>query len=143
MTLGRNAIRFLNNSVLSFAVNLGLTMIIRELLKAPAEVAFAIALVAVFVMNFFTLRYYVYQGELKPWIEQFTVYTGSAATFRGLEYVSFLLLHTWLGMDYRLVVIAILIVSSIVKFSWYRLVFETRPADSSKDEEGRLSKMKR
>lgn len=131
MILKRNAIRFLNNSALSFVVNLGLTVFIREFLGAPAEVSFAIALVIVFTMNFFTLRYYVYQGEVKPWREQFAIYTGSAATFRGLEYVAFLLLHTWLGIDYRFVIVAILIVSSIVKFFWYRLVFNSQTPDSS------------
>lgn len=135
MILKRNAIRFLNNSALSFVVNLGLTIFIRELLGAPAEVSFAIALVTVFIMNFFTLRYYVYQGESIPWRGQFAVYTGSAATFRGLEYVGFLLLHTWLGIDYRFVIISILIVSSIVKFFWYKLVFNTRTPDSSRENE--------
>jgi putative flippase GtrA len=126
MKLQRKPLRFLQVSGLSFLVNLGMTIFIHEVLGISAEAAFAIALIAVFVMNFYTLRYYVYQGQNRPAGRQFLEYTSSTLGFRGLEYLAFLLFYTWYGYEYRLVLIIVLVCSTIMKFLWYRYIFETR-----------------
>jgi len=129
MSLQRKALRFLQQSALSFIVNFGITIILHEVLGQAPEVAFAVALVIVFSMNFFLLRFYVYQGKEQPMVRQFMGYSGSAISFRGIEYLSFLILHTWLEYDYRLVIISILVVSSLFKFVWYRYLFEFKARD--------------
>jgi putative flippase GtrA len=126
MKLQQKVLRFLQASGLSFLVIFGMTIFVHEVLGTSTEVAFSAALIAVFVMNFFMLRYYIYQGSDNPVGRQFLEYTGSAISFRGLEYVSFLLLHTWYEYEYRLVVLAVLVCSTIMKFLWYRYIFESR-----------------
>jgi putative flippase GtrA len=113
-------------SGLSFLVNSGLTIFVHEILGAPTEFAFALALLTVFIMNFYLLRYYVYQGADNPAGQQFLEYASSAISFRGLEYLSFLLLHTWFDYEYKLVLVSILLISSIVKFLWYQYLFESK-----------------
>jgi putative flippase GtrA len=116
--------RFAQISGLSFAVNIGVTVFLHEHCGATEELAFATALVVVFLMNLFTMRYYIYNGRSGCSATQFTVYLGSAIVFRGSEYIVFLVLHTWLQFDYRLVAVAVTPFSAVLKFFYYRLVFE-------------------
>ncbi len=111
-------------SIISFAANVGLTVLLHEVCQAPEEMAFGVALVVVFLVNFFAMRHYIYEGKAGHAVGQFAVYTGSAISFRVTEYLSFLLLHSWLRFDYRLVLVTITSSSAVVKFCYYRLVFE-------------------
>ena len=127
-----SGVRFLMLSVLSLFVNVGLTISLHELCYLPEELAFAMALVVVFTMNFFLLRYYVYDGIGRQAERQFIIYAGSALAFRGTEYVAFLVLHSWLRLDYRLAVVGIAVGSACAKFFYYRFVFEVHSHESRK-----------
>lgn len=107
---------------LSFVTNLGLTVFLTEVITFPEEVSYAIALVTVFVMNFLFMRYYIYVSREGSAKRQFMMYTLSAIGFRGLEYISFLMIHTWFGVQYALAIIEIQVCSSIVKFFYYKVV---------------------
>jgi len=124
MSLQSSAIRYLLASAFSFAVNLGLTVFVHEVWGAGEEAAFAIALLVVFVINFFALRYYIYEGQQGRLWTQFWTYTGSAIGFRLSEYCPFLLLHSCLRIEYRVVVAGVMLSSFAVKFFYYRYVFE-------------------
>jgi hypothetical protein len=113
---------------LSFSFNFCLTVLLHEVCRAPAELAFAVALIVVFVMNFFALRYYIYGSSDGRAAKQFAVYAGSALGFRASEYVAFLVLHCALQLDYRLAVVAVTVGMACAKFFYYRGVFEQRPA---------------
>ena len=122
----RSASRFLQASILSFVLNIGLTMLLHEVWHASEELAFAIALVVVYLVNFVALRYYVYGSKGAHARKQFIIYSGSAIGFRGTEYIAFLVFHSLLQFNYRAVVIGILIASFSLKYFWHRLVFENR-----------------
>ncbi len=124
MLLGRSAIRYVRVSILSLAVNIGLTMFLHEVCYAPEELAFAVALIIVFLMNFVAMRHYIYDGRSGQAGRQFIIYTGSALAFRGTEYFAFLTLHSWLRFDYRFVIIVVAAFSACAKFFYYRFVFE-------------------
>ena len=123
----RSAIRFLHASILSFMINIGLTVLLHEAWHAPEELAFAIALMVVHLVNFIALRYYVYDSKGAHAGKQFIIYSGSALRFRGAEYLAFLALHSWFSFDYRAVVLGIIITSAMLKYFWYLLVFEHFP----------------
>jgi hypothetical protein len=53
--------RFFQLSCASAVTNWGLTLGLHEWGKLPEEVAFAMALAAVLVLNFFVLRWYIYE----------------------------------------------------------------------------------
>lgn len=106
---------------LSFVINLGLTVLLTEVLTFPEEVSYAVALATVFIMNFFFMRYYIYISLEDSAKRQFMLYALSAIGFRGLEYISFLMIHTWLGVQYAIAVIEIQVFSGLVKFFYYKV----------------------
>jgi len=118
--------RWAQLSCASFVVNFGLTVVLHEWGRMSAEGAFAVALAVVLVMNFFLMRWYVYQAKAGTMWQQFGLYLCSAIVFRATEYGAFLLWHTWYGNDYRVAVVGILVISSGVKFFYYRLLFDWR-----------------
>lgn len=114
-------VRYFLVTGLSFITNLGLTVFLTEALTLPEEVSFAIALITVFVMNFLFMRHYIYLSQEGSAIRQFIIYTFSAIGFRGLEYSAFLILHSWLGIQYAVAIIEIQLCSSLFKFFYYKV----------------------
>jgi putative flippase GtrA len=118
----RSFARYLIITGLSFLTNIGLTVFSTEVLTFPEEVSYAIALVTVFVMNFLFMRYYIYVSREQSAKRQFLLYGMSAVGFRGVEYISFLIIHTWLAVQYALAIIEIQVCSAMVKFFYYKIV---------------------
>jgi putative flippase GtrA len=126
--LRSSAFRFLIQSGLSFGLNLGLTVGLTEGLGVREEAAFAIALFIVFVFNFVAGRYFVYRAREGDVGRQLMLFAVASFSFRGLEYMSFLVLHTWLGVLYPVAIVATLCVSVVVKYFTLKLVvFTQRP----------------
>ena len=116
------------NTLASLVVNLGLTIGLHEGFGIDPAIAYGVALVTVFLMNFVLFRYYVFvQAEPLALVPQFMVYTTSAIGFRLTEYLAFLLLHTLLGVHYVLTIFVVQGISFVVKFFFYgKLVFRAR-----------------
>jgi putative flippase GtrA len=107
-----------------FVVNLGLTVLLTEVVGVYEEISYAIALSTVFFMNFFLMRYYIYRSSESNLASQFILYAGSAVAFRGIEYGCFLLIHSWMGMPYGAAIVLIQGFSAVTKFVYYkRIVF--------------------
>ena len=126
VNLHRSFLRYILISVLSFVGTIGLTILLTEEVSVPEENAYAIALITVFLMNFFFMRNYIYVSKGKNITEQFALYILSAAGFRGLEFLSFLVIHTWLGVQYQIGIICIQSGSFLFKFYYYRSVVFNR-----------------
>ena len=126
--LNAKSFRWGVNTLASLVVNLGLTIGLHEGFAVDPAVAYAIALVTVFLMNFVFFRYYVFiQSEPLPIGSQFMAYTASAIGFRVVEYLSFVLLHTLLGVHYVVTIILVQGLSFVVKFFFYgRLIFRAK-----------------
>jgi putative flippase GtrA len=124
MAMLRDLWRYIQISCVSFLLNFGLTLVLHERGGVSEEIAFATAVTVVFITNFFALRYYIYGENLEGFWRQLLVYSSSALAFRAAEYAGFLVCHTWLGGDYRLVVIGLTVLSSGVKFFYYRVFFD-------------------
>lgn len=122
--------RWLVNTAASFVVNLGLTIGLHEGFGVATEIAYAVALVAVFLMNFAFFRYYVFvQEEPLPIRAQFVAYTGSAVGFRLSEYAGFLVMHTLLGVHYVIAIVLVQGAAFVAKYFFYgKLVFRGRNA---------------
>ena len=115
-------LRFGLSSGLSASVSLGLPVVLHELLHVEQKVAVAISQVTVLLMNFVTLRLFVFRGNGSVRGDLLR-YFGSAAVFRGIEYLSFLALFELAGLFYLTALIITLIVSTMIKFVWYRFIF--------------------
>jgi GtrA-like protein len=118
--------RWAQLSCASFVINFGLTVVLHEWGQVPAEAAFAVSLAVVLVMNFLLMRWYVYETKAGAIWQKFSLYFCSAIVFRATEYGAFLLWHTWYGSDYRLALVSISVISSGVKFFYYRILFGWR-----------------
>jgi putative flippase GtrA len=122
-TTFRRLLRFGALGAVGFALNLAITVSLHELLGAPEELAFAVALVAVFVFGFLTNRHLIFvgaaHGDPK---KQLFKYAISNAGFRVAEYVGFLILHTILRLPYLLAIVAVLGSAFLTKFFTYSSV---------------------
>ena len=118
--------RFVQLSGTSLVTNWGLMLGLHEWGRLPEEAAFALALATVLVLNFVVMRWYIYAPPPGALWHQFGLYLCSACGFRVAEYGAFLLWHTWHGSDYRLAVVGITVPSAVLKFFYYRCLFERR-----------------
>jgi hypothetical protein len=116
--------RFFQLSCASFVTNFGLTLVLHEWGQISEEVAFASALAVVLVLNFLVMRWYIYEAQAGTIWQQFGLYLGSACVFRAAEYGAFLVWYTWCGGDYRIAVVGITVISAVMKFFYYRVLFE-------------------
>lgn len=118
-TLGRFA-RFAAMGAIGFSLNIATTVSLHEVLGVREEFAFAVALVAVFLLSFFASRYLIFEGaargDPKRQLGKFVFWNGG---FRMAEYTGFLILHTILGMPYLLTIVAVLGASFLTKFVTY------------------------
>ncbi len=112
----RRLVAFGSMSVLSLGVNLGVTVLLHEVLHASEELSYAIALIVVFTMNFMLSRHVVFRSTSGDSIRQATLFGISTLSFRGLEYVLFLLLHTVMDLWYVGVIVGVSIPMTLVKF---------------------------
>ena len=111
--------------VASFATNAGLTVLLHEVLGVPTELAFLAGMATVMAINFVAGRriFEARDGDARTQLARFVA---SAIGFRAAEYVAFLVIHTWLGADYRLAVCGVLLVSFLAKFFFFRAVVFAR-----------------
>lgn len=114
--------RFLLTSASSALVTLGLPVILHELLHVDQKLAVAFGQATVFFLNFALIRVFVFRSSDHAG-RQFLHYAGSAAVFRSLEYVAFLVLFQWLKLFYITALLITLGTSTVIKFVWYRFLF--------------------
>ncbi len=118
----RSLLRFGMATALTLAASFGLTILLHELLGTTEELAYAVALVVVFLSSFAFLRWYIYGRRTGPIVSQFLWYSVSALAFRGSEYGAFIILHTWLGVHYIVAMLVIQSASFVAKFVFYGAV---------------------
>jgi putative flippase GtrA len=82
----------------------------------------AISQCSVLLLNFVMIRSFVFRSKRARSRDLF-YYVASAATFRGVEYVIFLILYRLAGLFYVAALLLTLGLSTLVKFVWYRLLF--------------------
>jgi putative flippase GtrA len=124
-------LRFASAGGASFAINLGGTAFMHELLDVPEEIAFAVALGIAFIVNFLACRYYVFEGRIGDARRQLVEYLLASLFFRGVEYLGFLFLHTTVGISYLVAIFIVLLCSFFAKFAFYgKVVFRSGEKDA-------------
>jgi putative flippase GtrA len=118
----RQMFRFALSTVASASATLGLPVVLHELAGVEPQVAVAISQCSVLVLNFVMIRGFVFRSR-RTRSRDLLYYGASAAVFRGLEYLLFLLLFEAARMYYVAALVCTLGASTILKFGWYRLVF--------------------
>jgi putative flippase GtrA len=117
-------LKFATLGLLGFAVNVGITALTHEVLGAPPEVAFAVALLIVLGLNFISSRYLIFEAATGSAKHQLFRYVLASAGFRVSEYLGFLVIHTLAGVPYLPAALVVLGISFFIKFFFYdRVVF--------------------
>lgn len=121
-------LRFGVQTVVSFGLNVGITVGLHELMGVRESVAFAVALAVVFVVNFLSLRYFVYRAADGHGGKQLTMFAVSTLVFRGGEWVAFYVIHDVFAAPPYPTLIGVLFASFVVKYFYYGFVFRSRAA---------------
>lgn len=116
-------IRYGQASAVSAALTLGLPIMLVELFGAGPNVAAAIGLASAYVVNFISMRAYVFRSKARV-KGQIVRYLSLALALRLCEYAVYYGLHNLLGVHYGIALAGILFVSVLSKFFFFRkLVF--------------------
>lgn len=107
-------------SVLSFASNLVILIAIHELLGVGSFAAVPMAMIAVTLLNFCTLRLLIFRSSEKSWMTLLMHFIGSIAAFRVGEYLAFLFIHGVAGVHYTIAYAVVLALSAVGKFLFLR-----------------------
>lgn len=119
-----SAVRFVLQAAVGFPLNIALTVLFHEVVGLHEELAFFASLAIVFVINFMIMRHYVYRAQDGHRGGQMVRFACTSASFRAIEYLAFLVVHTALNAPYLPAMIGILITSFVAKyFVFKRLVF--------------------
>jgi len=118
-TRTRSSVRYLAASGISFGVNIGMTAGLHELFGVAPEIAFAVALATVFVLNFAAMRWWIFAGTQRRLIPQLLGFGAASVGFRGFEYAAWWMLYRGLGVPYLGAAIAAIGVSFVAKYVVY------------------------
>jgi len=128
-TLGRLT-RFVGVAAVGFPLNLAVTVFVHEVLGASEELAFAVALVTLFVFYFVANRHFTFRATGGDARRQLLKYAAFSALFRFAEFLGFLVVHTLFDVQYLIAAVAILGTSFFLKFHFYGgVVFTEIPVD--------------
>jgi putative flippase GtrA len=122
----KEIIRYAFSTGLSASVTLGVPVVLHELFGIEQRVAVAISQCTALFVNFLMIRNFVFRSS-RPATRDLTFYLGSAATFRGSEYLLFLALFSLARLFYFTALLITLGTSTVLKFIWYRFLFGQRP----------------
>jgi putative flippase GtrA len=117
--------RFGLSSAFSATVSLGLPLVLHEWLRLDPTLSVGISQTTVLLANFLMIRMFVFRSQSGA-RGDFLRYTGSAVAFRGLEFLTFLLLFRFAGLFYFTALVLTLAASTAIKFFWYRCLFGGR-----------------
>ena len=113
-------------SFLSFLATVGLTIALTEGARLHPRLSFAITLIAVLGCNFLSLRYFVFSASSGSVRRQLGWFGGLSIVFRAAEWMVFAVSEALSSQDYRVLLVGILVVSSLVKFQVYSRLFASR-----------------
>lgn len=115
-------LRFGLGGVLLLPANLTVTALLHEVVGLMVEVAAACGFIAALVVGFALCRYVVFDASAGSPARQFTAFAVSSVFFRGIEYAAFVALYRYAEAHYVVSIVAVVGVSFIFKFAYYKLV---------------------
>ena len=118
--LSNSKVRFALVSALSFIVLMSSTWTLHEIIGVSQELAYLSALFLATIMNFLSLRYFVYPGSETGLFTQFSYFLSAVCGFRVAEYLSFSAIQALTDIQYMATIFMISIVSLISKFLFFR-----------------------
>ncbi len=120
-------VRFCTAGAFSASFTVLVPVILHEIFNVRQEIAVAISLASIFIINFFLMRLFVFNSDGAR-RKQAVSYAITAILFRSGEYLYFLLLFNYFGIHYVVALATVLVSVTVIKFMTYRFfVFGTAP----------------
>jgi putative flippase GtrA len=125
-------LRFVGAGVVSYLLGAGLSYLLKEIFSLPSEAAVAISLCVMLVTNYALNRIFVFRagGGTTGGFLRFAVTSGA---MRGVEYLIFLGLLRYAGLNYLVAFSGALVISNVAKFLLYRTVVFGATRESAKE----------
>lgn len=120
-------IRFGLGGVVSINVALGTAALLHQVAGMPERPAGGCGFAAALVVNFFTLRFFVFPSRDQSMAKQAVGYLATTGVVRLLEFSVFFVVNKYLGIPYLIAMTTVLGTSFLVKFVVYRALFGNRP----------------
>jgi len=120
------AARFVGGGLLSYALGIAISLLLREIVGLREEISVGIALVVLLVTNFWINRLYIFRASGAV-TGQFFRFAATAVVMRGAEYVLFIAFLRGLGFNYLAALTIALLISNCAKFVLYRMLVFRRP----------------
>lgn len=126
--IAHEAALFVGLGLLSYALGAGIAALSREVLGLSADIAVAISLATLVVVNFYLNRLLVFRGRRGSARQEFAKFIAASIAMRGFEYCLILALMRVAHLHYLAAYTVALLVSNVLKFTVYRaLVFRRAP----------------
>lgn len=119
------SIRYLIATAVSFSLSLFLSFLFSEYFMMREELAVAFTLVIIFVINFFSIRLFVFKSRGSP-KRQLIAFLISSIVFRGLDYLLFLIAFKSFNLNYLLALASALVTTFVLKYLYQRLLFKNQ-----------------
>jgi putative flippase GtrA len=121
----KQSVRYLLATALSAAISFCLPIALHELARISEDISVAISLGVVFIVNFITVRVFVFRSKA-PAAIQLLLFAASSILFRIAEYLMFLTLFRLFEQHYIVALMIALSASFAAKFFFQRaFVFRT------------------
>lgn len=124
----KSQVRYAFASAMSIVMVVGVTNLLHYGMGLPLEVSNAIALIFSTITNYFSYRYIIFPtSQAHPFWRQFGVFVLSTGSFRGVEYLLFLFIHSVLGVNHNIAMIGIQGVMFVAKYFYFgKVVFRSK-----------------
>lgn len=106
--------------VLSFGLNIFITILLHEILHVHVRIAYACGLSTIILINFYFSRRIIFQSATNVW-RQLIIFITSSFMFRSLEYGAFLFQESTINIEYIIAILLIHGTSFFIKFFYYKL----------------------
>ena len=113
-------IRYSILAIASAGVTVGVTAFSHEILNAKKEIAYFSALICAILFNFSGMRWFAFRSTKSDILPQFFRFLFANIFWRIAEWTTFYVLHMLSDVFYLFLVIAISLISTIIKFYFYR-----------------------
>lgn len=124
--ISHEASLFVALGLVSYGLGAGIAALSKEVLGVRADIAVALSLLILIVVNFWLNRIFIFRGSGR-WLPEFGRFVVTSGAMRGFEFVLFLALLRVVHLHYLVAFTTALVISNCGKFLLYRSVVFRRP----------------
>ena len=115
-------VRYSSTTLLSAACSLGVPILLHEVFAIAEKSAAGTGFLLSYILNIILLRSFVFRSK-NHWLRDVSRYVLATGFMRLFEFGAFVILLDYFGIDYRLSILLVLGLGTLIKFFVYRRAF--------------------